>query len=145
MYRKIICIIVLSLFISFGTAVRSTNLAYAGQVNEMSAQELYASIRSSKDLVIIDTSPSGSFREGHIESSLIGDARKLKSSPEEYLNSLGIGKSENIILVCPSGKKSYKVAEVLISHGFQNTYNLSGGKIAWVRSGYELVPGGDDN
>jgi len=141
MYRNIICIIVLSLIISIGSAVESTSLAFAGEVSEISARELSALMTSSTDLVIIDISTPGQYKEGHIKGSLVGDKRLFRTRPEESLNSLGVDKSRKIILVCETGKLSLRIAEILLKTDYHNIYNLTGGKIDWVRNGFELVSG----
>lgn len=113
----------------------------AGKVNEINANDLKNILSKEKRPLIIDVSTPGEFREGHIHGSLLGDLRLLRSQPDQYLESLNIKKSDTIVLVCETGSKSYKVAEVMMRAGYQNVYNLKSGKIDWVRSGYELISG----
>jgi len=107
-------------------------------VKEISARDLNEMI-SSSSLVIIDISTPGEYNEGHIEGSLLGDLRTLRVRPEQYLDSIGINKSDTIVLTCETGSKSYMVAKLLLETEYRNVYNLAGGKIDWVRAGYDLV------
>ncbi|SFQ99482.1 rhodanese-like domain-containing protein [Desulfoscipio geothermicus] len=110
-------------------------------VKEISARDLNEMIASSTNLVIIDISTPGEYQEGHIEGSLLGDLRLMRTQPEQYLDSLGINKSDTIVLTCETGNKSYMVAKLLLGTEYRNVYNLAGGKIDWVRAGYDLVAG----
>lgn len=143
MSRNLLCIIFLSIIISIGLVVESTGIACAGEVSEISARDLAALMTESQDLVIIDISTPGQYKEGHIKGSLFGDGRSFRTRPEEYLNSLGVDKSKEIILVCETGHKSRRIAETLLKTGYHNVYNLAGGKLDWARSGYDLVVGED--
>ncbi|WP_165859213.1 rhodanese-like domain-containing protein [Desulfofundulus salinus] len=111
----------------------------AGQVKEINARELAEMISSTQNLFLIDVSTPGEYKEGHIKGSLPGDLRLLRTRPEQYLESLGAMPSDAIVLICETGSKSYRVAEVLLGTKYQNVYNLAGGKIDWVREGFDLV------
>ena len=112
-----------------------------GQVKEISATQLFDMMSSSTDLAIIDISTPGEYEEGHLEGSLMGDMGSIRARPEQYFDSLGIKKSDTIVLTCETGRKSYRMAAILLSTGYQKVYNLAGGKIEWARSGYDLVAG----
>lgn len=94
MYRNLICVIALSLIISIGSVVGLKSIAFAGQVTEMSAKELSALMTSSKDLMIVDISTPGEYKEGHIKGSFWADARLFRTRPEEYLNSFDVDTSK---------------------------------------------------
>lgn len=113
----------------------------ADRVQEISARRLFEMVSSSTPLVIIDISTPGEYDEGHIKGSLRGDLRLIRTQPEKHLDGLGVKKSDTIILTCEIGNKSYRTVGILISAGYQNVYNLAGGKIDWARSGYDLAAG----
>lgn len=63
----------------------------------------------------------------------------MRTRPEEYLASLKVEKTDTIVLVCETGNKSYNTVPYLIKAGYQNVYNLKGGKLDWIRAGYDLT------
>lgn len=46
-----------------------------------------------------------------------------------------ISKEQNIILICPEGKRSTKVANFLIINQYPNVANVDGGFLAWKKQG----------
>jgi rhodanese-related sulfurtransferase len=46
-----------------------------------------------------------------------------------------ISKDQNIIVACPGGVRSVKVASLLIAHGYPNIASLDGGLMAWKAMG----------
>ena len=51
--------------------------------------------------------------------------------------------SSEVVVVCRSGQRSLKAAEILISHGIPAS-NLAGGMKAWAEAGLEMVAEGSD-
>jgi len=133
--------LVLAFVLSIGSVGWPGGEGNVGQVKEISARQLFDMMSSSTYLAIVDISTPGEYDEGHIKGSLMGDMGLIRARPEQYLDSLGIKKSDTIVLTCETGRKSYRVAAILLRTGYQNVYNLAGGKIDWARSGYDLVAG----
>ena len=126
------------------TPVRSqkgSTAANTSEIKQITAQELNDLLLNNNDLILIDISTPGEFKEGHIRDSMLGDMQVLHTQPEQYLDSLKINKTDTIILICETGNKSYRVADVLMRVGYQNVYNLVMGKIGWVRSGFAMDDG----
>jgi rhodanese-related sulfurtransferase len=44
-----------------------------------------------------------------------------------------IAKDQNIILICPGGTRSTKVANMLNRQGYPNVANLDGGFLSWIK------------
>lgn len=58
-----------------------------------------------------------------------------------------ISKDQNIIVACPGGVRSTKVANLLMQHGYENVASLDGGLRIWKDKGMPYVinsPGGCD-
>ena len=51
----------------------------------------------------------------------------------------GIGRKNQIFVICRSGRRSLKAAEMLESAGFESVYNVEGGMIDWEASGLPVL------
>lgn len=49
-------------------------------------------------------------------------------------------KDEKLVLVCRSGARSAQACMFLQQQGFSNVYNLRGGMIGWIGSGFQPQP-----
>lgn len=47
-----------------------------------------------------------------------------------------LDKAEKLIMVCRSGARSAQACMFLQQHGFSNVYNLRGGMMGWMQSGF---------
>lgn len=50
------------------------------------------------------------------------------------VNEIEFNKEEEIVVVCQRGLRSETARRLLVSHGFGNVKNLSGGLLAWRRT-----------
>jgi rhodanese-related sulfurtransferase len=57
---------------------------------------------------------------------------------EQDLSQLPADKNTRIVLYCRSGRMSEIAAEKLVSLGYTNVWNLTGGMVEWEQSGFEL-------
>ena len=48
-------------------------------------------------------------------------------------------KSDQIYMLCRSGKRSHKAAQLLEAAGFASLYNIEGGMLAWEAAGLPVV------
>lgn len=132
-------VLTLAVVLAAGLTAWPTLAGNTAEVKEISARELFTLMSSSEDLVIIDISTPGEYDEGHIKGSLRGDFMSIRTRPQQYLESLGIKKSDTIVLTCETGRKSFRMAAILLRTDYHGVYNLAGGKIDWARSGFDLV------
>lgn len=75
--------------------------------------------------LIVDVRESSEYRAGHIPRSRHISLSQLVHRLRE------IPKGRPIVVVCRSGSRSQRAAELLQAAGFQHVYNLSGGMQGW--------------
>lgn len=68
---------------------------------------------------------------GHIEGSLL-----LPPGPKLNNFLATTNKETNIIFICRSGARSESATAMALSLGFENSYNMEGGMIAWNSKGF---------
>jgi len=83
---------------------------------------------------ILDVRTMGEVAQGHLPNAFAADI--YQRDFVEKINQLP--KDKEVYVYCAVGARSSQAAQVLISNGFKNVYNLNGGIIAWSRSGYTI-------
>jgi len=110
-------------------------------VEEMTVQELKNLLDHGKELIIIDISTAGEFREGHVKGSLHLDPSQMRGGSESFMKNINADKNDTMVFVCQTGNVSRRAAMLFKQEGFDKVFNLAGGKIAWLRAGYPLEEG----
>jgi rhodanese-related sulfurtransferase len=98
-------------------------------MREMTATQLAEAVRATQDLQIVDVREPGEWRDGHIAGAAhipLGDlgARHAELDPQRP-----------IVMVCRSGNRSAHATRALITAGYADVANLTGGMLAWARAG----------
>jgi rhodanese-related sulfurtransferase len=83
---------------------------------------------------ILDVRTMGEVAQGHLPNAFAADI--YQRDFVEKINQLP--KDKEVYVYCTVGARSSQAAQILISNGFKNVYNLNGGIIAWSRSGYTI-------
>ena len=123
-------IVALSLLLS-SNFVNGQNLAFS--VKNVNAVEFEKAIKTTKG-IILDVRTPNEFSRGHIKGAInfnIGDRLFVQN-----LNTLS--KEKAIYVYCLTGSRSAYATKYMVKNGFQNTYNLLGGTLAWTRSNFKL-------
>lgn len=84
--------------------------------------------------VVIDTRPKESFRKGHIIDAYSMTPQEIKDNSKK----LEKFRTRPLIIVCPQGVESQKIAALLIQQGY-NAYSLAGGIRGWTEAQMPLV------
>ena len=83
-------------------------------------------MENKEDFVLIDVREQHEYDEYNIGAQLI----PLGQIPEK-LGELEAYKNKEVILHCRSGARSGRAQQFLMSKGFQNVLNVTGGVLAW--------------
>jgi rhodanese-related sulfurtransferase len=95
-------------------------------VNHTDWQEL---IKKDNNAVVLDVRTKGECDEGIIKNAIMIDfldAPTFKSEIEK------LDKSKNYYVYCRSGNRSGQACQLLDGLGVNNTFNLTGGMLAWT-------------
>ena len=103
-------------------------------IQEIDAAELKQWIDSKGNpFRIIDVREAMEHAQGTIPNAELMPLSTLGNRIQE------IEKEGDIVFICRSGARSGQVCAYLANQGYDNVYNLSGGMIGWVRSGFQPV------
>lgn len=93
-----------------------------------------AKAREAQDLgaMLIDVRESSEYRSGHAPGARHISVQLIERRLSE------IPKERQIVVMCQSGTRSQRAAEILSRNGYQ-VLNVSGGIIGWQRAGLKVV------
>jgi len=99
-------------------------------VQEITPQEAFEELQSS-DAFLLDTREPHEYAEARIEGSKLIPPAMVASEIEAAVPD----KSQRILIHCRSGARSAAAAETLMSMGYEDVVNISGGIIEWTEQG----------
>lgn len=85
--------------------------------------------RRDKTTVVVDVREAHELRDGSIPGSRHIPLGRLNAHVDELLS------APQVIFVCRSGTRSASATAALTKAGHANAYNMTGGMIAWKRTG----------
>jgi rhodanese-related sulfurtransferase len=97
-------------------------------MNNVSVEELKQKLDSGKKINLIDCREPHEYAESQIQGSMLLPLGKIQTMQVEEIEHL---KDEEVIVHCRSGHRSMMACLVLDQLGFKDTYNLTGGILAW--------------
>ena len=110
-----------------------TVTAAGGSYQNITSDELNAMLKN-KDFVFVNVHIPFA---GDITNTDLSIPYDQISAPEN-LSQLSVDKNAKIVLYCRSGRMSEIAAEELVSLGYTNIWNLTGGMVEWKQAGYEI-------
>jgi rhodanese-related sulfurtransferase len=96
-------------------------------MKDISVEELKAKMDAGERINLIDCREPHEYAESNLGGKLV-PLGKIQTMQIEDLEDL---KDEEVIIHCRSGRRSMMACMVLDQMGFKNTYNLTGGILAW--------------
>ncbi|MBV7317499.1 rhodanese-like domain-containing protein [Shewanella sp. NIFS-20-20] len=112
------------LFIALLVTMVKSSLSKVKNVNN---HELTMMINR-QDAKVIDVRGKEDFKKGHIAGALNVPMADIKNNQATSLEKF---KTSPIVMVCSAGMTSSQAAQLLISQGFEQVYNLKGGMGEW--------------
>ena len=104
---------------------------YANTIKEIDASELAQWVNDvSHKLRVIDVRQLQEIAMGTVPKA---EALPLHTLPAKMHD---LSPAEKFVMVCRSGARSAQACQFLQQQGFPNVYNLRGGMIGWVQSGF---------
>ncbi|EEI91986.1 rhodanese-like protein [Sphingobacterium spiritivorum ATCC 33300] len=108
---------------------------HAQQNGNRDAEHFRTALLTDSTIQLIDVRTPGEYAEGAIVGSILLNW-KDSTAFEQGIQKLA--KNRPVYLYCRSGNRSRQAADRLISLGFKEVINLSGGIKAWEEKGYLL-------
>ena len=110
-----------------------TVTAVGGSYQNITYDELNAMLKN-KDFVFVNVHIPFAGNLANTDLSIPYD----QISVPENLSQLPDDKNAKIVLYCRSGRMSEIAAEELVSLGYTNIWNLTGGMVEWEQAGFEI-------
>lgn len=112
------------------TASNAPGVSQAG-IKQVSVSDAKQSV-DAKDAQFIDVRTEAEYAAGH--------APKAINFPLDALEKdfAKLDKDKPVYVICQTGRRSQKGAEILQKAGFKDIYNIEGGTSAWVAAGNEV-------
>jgi rhodanese-related sulfurtransferase len=108
-------------------ARRSGGSATAVDVPTVDAQQAFA--RSKRGARLVDVRSPGEFKSGHPKGAVSVPPGLIKK------DQTGLGRDDDILVICLSGHRSPRQAQKLAELGFTSVSNVHGGLRAWKKAG----------
>lgn len=112
-------------------AISPVNAAAQNEIKQISAQQAQAAVKSGK-AQFIDVRTAEEYAAGHAPQALNMPLDTLEN------DSAKLDKTKPIYVICQTGRRSQKGAEILQKSGFANIYNISGGTSEWIKAGLPI-------
>jgi len=106
--------------------------------DHITVQFLKSEFDSGKKFYLLDVRTIPEFNQGRL--SFANDLIPYDALPQ-HLDKLPQDKEATIYLFCRSGRRSGIATKFLRSAGYNESYNITGGIIAWQNAGFEIVSG----
>lgn len=104
---------------------------FANTIQEIDAAELAQWVNDANhQLRVIDVRQMQEIATGTVPKA---EALPLHTLPAKVHE---LSPAEKLVVVCRSGARSAQACLFLQQHGFSNVYNLRGGMMGWVQSGF---------
>ena len=138
MKMTILFTLILSIFTVSGCQTASTETASNAQGNAAQSEIKQISVEQAKNAAgakvtqFIDVRTSEEYTGGHAVKAVHFPLDALEKDLAK------LDKDQPVYVICQTGRRSQKGAEILQKAGFKNIYNITGGTSAWESAGFPV-------
>ena len=104
------------------------NETAANDIKQISVAEMQTAVKS-KDAQFIDVRTDAEYKSGHATQTVNLPLDSLEKDLAK------LDKQKPVYVICQTGRRSQKGAEILQKNGFKEIYNVEGGTTAWANAG----------
>ncbi|NOX38830.1 MAG: MBL fold metallo-hydrolase [Calditrichaeota bacterium] len=104
----------------------------SGDIQEISVEELYQQLEQSESLQLVDVREPWEFAQAHVAGAILIPLGEIPHRLAE------LDPTKPVAVMCNSGNRSQAAAAVLGQHGFQKIYNVQGGILDWIQTGFPV-------
>jgi rhodanese-related sulfurtransferase len=115
--------------LAFAACQTATADKTAAEIKQISVEQAKTDLAQKPNAQFIDVRTEAEYEGGHATSA----AHFPLDALENDLSRLD--KNKPVYVICQTGRRSQKGAEVLQKSGFKEIYNISGGTSAWLEAG----------
>lgn len=120
-----------------GLGVPGTGETPYTNVTPAEAMALIQEHQDNPNFVILDVRNGEEFAAGHIEGAV---SLCLLCSDPAFRDALAdIDRSLTFLVYCRTGRRSANASGIMVSEGFTNVYNMTGGIVEWQNLGLPVV------
>lgn len=129
--KILITIIAISLITVFSGCQNSSAGQTQSGIKQISVEKA-KEIVDEKDVQFIDVRTVEEYQAGHTSKTVNLPLDSLEQSLSE------LDKAKPVYVICQTGRRSQKGAEILEKNGFKDLYNIEGGTSAWEKAGFSI-------
>lgn len=98
---------------------------------------------SENGLQVLDVREDDEWDEGHIEGAHFMPYTSLVPQLDipAQIDNLAVSHDQHLAVTCATGKRSSTAVSLLLRHGYDNVYNITGGMEAWQNAGFKMLDG----
>ncbi len=108
-------------------------------IKQMEVTELKKILEKDAKAVLIDVREEAEFKEVRAPRAQLLALSAF--DPADVSDEMKIPKDQTIYIICRSGGRSMRAAQLLEEVGYKDLVNIAGGTMAWVHNGFETKNG----
>ena len=107
-------------------------------IGHVEVDELKELLDSNPKAVLVDVREIAEFKDMRAPRAQLVP---LSEFTPDKVAAIAPDRSAPVYLICRSGARSMRAAQILEHAGYSNLFNVEGGTLAWVHAGYEAAKG----